>query len=217
MEYKNIQQQHYVHLSKVGNLVLAGELCAIVLNENLDENYDAFEQLSRAIKTKKTIDSMKKAFYKQFDEATKNELIKLDKKVTRAYDKLMNNTPCLLENRHTIKIGLDREKYIIRPVYDEEYRGIYEFKREKDEFVFDRISVTDFITPHSVVESKISRDYGDTMNKLARLLYIQEEYIKLAIDTALKDKKTKTLVIEMANYLGYLDKETYEELQKVKK
>ncbi len=203
MDYKNIKTYHYVHLSKADTYTL--------INENMYEA-DKIEQLKKALKIKKSIEMSKKSFFNLFDEDTKKELIKLDKRVSKAYNKLIRKMPGVLENRNLIKIGLDHEDNLVIPEYGKTYRGIFHFKREKDEFILDQKSI-EFTVPMAT-EQGIDYRYGKDMQKLAKLLYIQEEYTKFAIETSLRDKRLRDLAIETALYIGYINGYTEEQNKK---
>ena len=196
MDYKKIEKLHYVHLSKANAYTLLQE-----------QKYadDGINQIKRALEIKKNIEVCKKAFYKLFDDHTRRELIKIDRKVNKVYNKLIRKMPGVLENRNLIKIGLDHDDNLVTPEYgtSKTYRGIFRFKREKDEFVLDQKSI-EFTSPMKM-ENIIEYKYGREMQELAKLLYLQEEYVKLAIETSLRDKRLRELAIESALYIGYIN------------
>lgn len=196
MDYKNLRTYHYIHLSRISKFALLKETGI---------EYGGYDQYKRAVKVKDNIDRCKESFFKLFDEHTRRELIKLDKKVTKTYSKIISKTPFVLENRNLIKIGIDHDDDMVKPQYDMKrtYRGIYRFIREKGEFIPDTAS-NDNTEPVNR-ENEIMNIYGKEMQELARVLYLQEEYVKMAIETSLRDERLKDIAIETALYIGYIN------------
>ena len=196
MDYKNLKIYHYTHLSKINKFALLKETGI---------EYGGYAQFRIAVKVKNNIDRCKKSFYKLFDEHTRRELISLDKRVTKTYSRIISKTPFILENRNVIKIGIDHDDHMVKPQYDAKrtYRGIYRFVREKGEFIPDTRSNDN--TERVNRENEITNKHGKEMQELARVLYLQEEFVKMAIETSLRDQKLKDIAIESALYIGHIN------------
>ena len=197
-----IREIDYGHISKLSTFQIVKDVCTYKEDRQL---------LKRALEIKKSIELSKKAFFNLFDEDTKKQLIKLEKDVNKAYKKLVNKTPSVLSKRDTITIGIDHNDNLVIPVKGKTYQAIYRFKREKDEFIIGNSINFDESTEK---EKQIIKEYGDTIQELARLLYIQEEFVKYAIETTIRDDKLRDVAIETALYIGYLNGYTLDGIKK---
>ena len=193
MDYRNLKRYHYLHLS---NIKISTLLQEELLYENMDE-------IKMVLEVKKNIERCRQAFYKLFDEHTRKELTNIDKKVRKAYDKVIKKLPCLLKDRYTLTIGLNKDDEMVRPDSDNTYQRVHQFIREKEEFV-PKTSIKGENARYSE-EERLLIIYQKELQELAKLLYIQEEYVKLAIETSLRDKRLREIAIESAVYIGYID------------
>ena len=166
------------------------------------------------VQERKELEELKKTFYSLFEKDKAEYLIGLEKEINEFYEKFCEKTSYRLIDRTNLsrktEEGIPREEVSFhRP--EDRFRDVRK-SANGDTYIYGEAYIYTDKTYEHISSVVMSRDliFLDT---LGSRLYTQEQAIKCAIQTSLKDDNWMPMAVEMAKYLDYITPDQYDEFK----